>query len=103
LAITFGSWFCLIGAVNPSGVMLVVLIESRLVVCDGDESKARVWDRKAIWPRELVAIIVPFMEATFIFFPVADKLMMILHNIIPFMAINIHAIFCLPILPAKSS
>jgi len=88
---------------NPSGVTLVVLIESQLVVCDGDESKARVWDRKAVWPRELVAIIVPFMEATFIFFPAADESMTILHNIVPFMAINIHAIFCLPILPAKSS
>ena len=82
---------------------MVVLIESQLVVCDGDELKVRVWDRKAVWPQELIAIIVPFMEVTFIFFPVADESMMILHNIIPFMAINIHAIFCLPILPAKSS
>jgi len=88
---------------NPSGVTLVVLIESQLVVCDGDELKARVWDQKAIWPQELVAIIVLFMEVMFIFFPAADELMMILHNIVPFMAINIHAIFCLLILPAKSS
>jgi len=70
---------------------------------NGDELKARVWDQKAIWPQKLVAIIVLFMEAMFIFFPVADELMMILHNIVPFIAINIHAIFCLPILPAKSS
>ena len=103
MAIAFGPWCCLIRGVNPSSVSLIILIESGLIMCDRDELKATAWDLKAIWPQELVAIIVLFMEVMFIFFLAADELMMILHNIIPFMAINIHAIFCLLILPAKSS
>jgi len=103
LAIAFGPWCCLIRGVNPSSVSLIILIESGLIMCDRDELKATAWDLKAIWPQEFDAIIVPFLEATFVFFPVADKSTTIFHNIVSFMAIDIHAISHLPIPPAKSS
>jgi len=83
--------------------VLIILIKSQFIICDGDESKARVWDRKAVWPWEFIAFIIPFMEVMFVLFPVADESMMIFHNIVSFMAINIHPILYLPILPAKSS
>ena len=103
MPIAFGLWRWLIRAVGPCSVALIILIKSRFVVHDGDESKVRVWDRKAIWLQEFIAFIIPFMEAMFVLFPVADKSMMIFHNIVSFMAINIHPISHLPILPAKSS
>ena len=81
-------------------VALIVLVEGRLIMCDRDKSKTAAWDRKSVWLWELDAIIVPFMEATFVFFPAADKSMMIFHHIVPFVAINIHSVFQLPIPPA---
>jgi hypothetical protein len=91
--------------VNPCRGALVILVESRLVMCDKDESRwtDHAWDWQAVWPREFVAIVVPFMETRFVLFPAADESAAIFNNVVPLMTINIHSIRGLPVLPAKSS
>jgi len=55
------------------------------------------------WPQKFITIIVPFLEALFIFFPAADKSTTIFHNIISLVAINIHSILHLSKPLAKST
>src|SRR5712672_1689426 len=88
---------------SPHCRALIILVESRLIMCDRDEPKASAWNRKSIWLLKFFAIVVPFVEAAFIFLPPADESTFVFHNIFALVPINIHPIFCFAILPAKPS
>ncbi len=76
---------------------LVILIECWLVICDEDEWK---WMRRTCECCANIRII-PNMEMLFVFGPLIDKHVSIGHHIVSFVAINIHPIWLVSVLPVQ--
>src|SRR5258708_1519709 len=87
----------------PPGIVLIVLEEGRLIVCDQNEPKMSecAWHREPIWAWEFCPIIVPSMELSLVFHPMFYKLLPVFHHIFPLMAIDIHTIPQLSICPSQ--
>jgi hypothetical protein len=103
LAIAFRLWHWLTGQLGPHDVAEVVLVKRGLIMCDEDKAEwAVIGKREPIRAWEFVSIIVPLVEAEIISFPSLNKRMSISHNILPFMAINVHPVSGFLVPPVKS-
>src|SRR5260221_5132629 len=87
----------------PPGIVLIILEEGKLIVCDQNELKMYKCPqhREPIWVWEFCPIIVPSMEPSLMFHPTFHKLLPVFHHIFPLMAINIHTIPQLSICPSQ--
>ena len=71
----------------PVGLPLIILVECRFVVCDKNEMRVNA---RADGMRKGIAIVVPLIEACFIFLPACNERILIFHHILSLMTINIH-------------
>ena len=72
---------------------LIVLIKSQLIMCDKNQTEAAHCTRhkEARGTRKFIPRIIPGMKMTFIFLETVDKSSLILHNVLTFVAVNIHS------------
>jgi hypothetical protein len=76
-------------------------------MCYEDEAETTkgsmgLWHSKACWVWKFVPIVVPNMEAPLVLLKSINKFLSVFHNIFKLVAINIHPIPLLSILPPKS-
>ena len=83
--------------------MEVILVKCGLIMCDEDKVEwAIMGQREPIQVWEFASIIVPLVKAEIISFPLLNKCTSISHNILPFIAINVHPVLGFLVPPVKS-
>ena len=82
----------------PVGLPLIILVECQFVACDKNEMRVNA---RADGMRKGIAIVVPLIEACFIFLPACNKHILIFHHILLLMTINIHPTLFLFISPVQ--
>jgi hypothetical protein len=78
----------------PTSCPFVVLKEYRLVVCDEDKGM-----QIGGQTRKGIRVVVPNLESCFVFHPSVNKGLLIGHDVVSLMPINIHAVFLFAIAP----
>ena len=81
---------------------LVVLIKDGLIMGDENEPETAYHSghSKARRASKRISCIVVSVKSTFVFFELLDKRLLIFHNVLTFMTIDVHAILMSPITPA---
>ena len=79
----------------PTGLSLIILKECGFVVSDKDEAAQIRCMRKG----KGIFIIIPKLEMCFVIHPMTDKCMLIGHNIVSLMPVNIHSVLYFTVAP----